>query len=92
MHASTTPSIALCESNAFDGQYFMSLDTGRRFHSKKWTQLPIDKSIIDKIYRIAKKEKQPTLPGHTPLFEWAPGLEIETIPLKLPVRNKGGAK
>ena len=79
MHARTTHSIALYESNAFDGQYFMSLDTGRPFNSKKWTQLPIDESVIDKIHRIAKKEKQLTLPGHTPLFEWAPGLEIETI-------------
>ena len=80
MRPRTTPAIALHESNVFDGQYFMSLDTGRRIHSKKWTRLPIDSMAIDRIVSIATKEKLPILSSNVPSIEWAPGLDIDPLP------------
>ena len=35
---------------------------------------------FQKITNIGTKEKQPNLPGNVPLFEWAPGLEIDPLP------------
>ena len=32
MESMVTPGIVLYEANDFDGQYFMSLETGKRFH------------------------------------------------------------
>ena len=77
MTSRAVPAISLYESNDFDGQFFMNLETAQRFHSKRWSQLPIDDTVIDRIVKIATKEKQPNLPGGTPIFEWAPGLEIQ---------------
>jgi len=80
MKSRTTPVISLYESNGFDGQYFMSLNTGRRIHARKWTQLPIDDTVVNGIQSIAAKENQPMLPSSMPLFEWAPGLNIDLEP------------
>ena len=61
MQSRTTPAVALYESNGFDGQYFMSIDTGCRIHSKKWTQLPVDDTVIFKIKKIGiKKTTKPS--------------------------------
>ena len=81
MQPRTTPAISLHESNAFDGQYFMSLVTGRRIHGKKWTQLPIDDIVIEKIESIAVKERQPVLQSNIPMFELSLGLEIDLLPI-----------
>ena len=45
---------------------------------KKRQQLPIDQSTIDGVNEMAELEKQPILPGKYPLFEWAPGLVVDT--------------
>ena len=68
MSARSIPAISLSESNDSDGQFFMSLETSKRFHSKRWTQLPIDDTIVDRVTDIAVKEKQPHLPGCIPMF------------------------
>ena len=52
MNSRTVPVISLKESNDMNGQYFMSLNTGKRIHSKNWDQLPIDEFVIDKFKRI----------------------------------------
>ena len=49
MNSRTVPAISLKESNDMNGQYFMSLNTGKRIHSKHWDQLPIDEFVIDKV-------------------------------------------
>ena len=77
MEPRAVPSIALYESNEFDGQYFMSIETGKRIHCRKWEKLPITKEIINTINSMAQKENQPSLLNRVPLFEWAPGLEID---------------
>ena len=38
-----------------NGQHFMSLNTGKRIHSKNWDQLPIDDFVIDKVKELATK-------------------------------------
>ena len=60
-----------------NGQYFMSLNTGKRIHSKNWDQLPIDEFVIDKVKELADKEEQPAIQNKCPLFEWGVGIEIE---------------
>ena len=57
----------------------MSLNTGKRIHSKHWDQLPIDEFVIDKVKELAAKEEQPVIQNKCPLFEWGVGLEIEDI-------------
>ena len=77
------PSIALNEANEKDSQFFMSLETGRKIHSKKWIELPIDSMVIDKVTTIATQQQQPIMPDNHPIFEWAPGLVLNTPPLDL---------
>lgn len=76
MKARSVPGIALRESNQWGGQYFMSLYTGKRLHSFKWQELPIDQDVIDRVEQLAKMEGQPIMPGNFPLFEWSPGVTI----------------
>ena len=73
------PAIALRESNVFDGHYFMPLKTGKRVHARKWSTLPINQEVVEKVATLANAESQPFLPGNVPIFEWAPGLEIDAI-------------
>ena len=49
MSKRSTPAIALSESNGAGGFYFMSLYSGKRLHSNKWTELPPDEGIIQKV-------------------------------------------
>ena len=42
----SVPAIALQESNDFRGFYFMSLKTGKRIHSNKWSQMPIREDVV----------------------------------------------
>ena len=41
--------ITLNITNNFGGCYYFSLETGKRFHSKKWTRLPIRDKIISEV-------------------------------------------
>ena len=70
MISRTVSVISLKESNDMNGRYFMSLNTGKRIHSKNWDQLPIDEFVIDKVKELAAKEEQPVIQNKCPLFEW----------------------
>ena len=75
----SVPAIALRSSNESGGHYFMSLLSGKRIHSHNWTELPIDNDVIARVEELASKENQPELPNKSPIFEWAPGIEVEPI-------------
>ena len=77
MEARSTPAIALRESNDFGGHYFMSLISGRRFHSREWDELPIRDEIIEKVHELAKRDNQPSLTKNNLLFKWGPGSLIQ---------------
>ena len=79
MNSRTVPTILLIEPNDMNGLYFMSLNTGKRIHSKNWEQLPIDEFVIDKVKELATKEEQPIIQNKCPLFKWNVGIEIEDI-------------
>ena len=75
----TVPAVALRMSNNAGGHYFMSLHSGKRIHGYKWTELSIDKHVIERVEQLAAKEDQPIMHRRMPCFEWAPGIEIEDI-------------
>ena len=54
----------------------MSLETGKRIHSNKWSQLPIREDIVKKVQHLADLENQPKMKRGELLFEWEPGLEV----------------
>ena len=62
-----TPSIALRESNDSNGFFFMSLDTGKRLHCNKWTQLVITEDIIEAVHDLSQDDlvSPPYEPGFT---------------------------
>ena len=76
MTSRSVPAIALQESNDFGGFYFMSLKTGKRIHSNKWSQLPIREDVVKKVQHLADLENQPKMKRGELLFEWEPGLEV----------------
>ena len=77
LDARTVGAIALNAANEFGGYYFMSLETGKRIHSKQWDVLPISNNVIDTVNDLGNEQQQPTLKHRVPLFEWAPGIEID---------------
>ena len=70
LKARSVPAIALKPSNDWGGFYFMSLITGKRLHAFKWTELPINEEVIERIDDLARKENQPILSNGTVLIEW----------------------
>ena len=56
MNSRRVPVISLKESNDMNGQYVMSLYTGKRLQSKDWDQIPIDEFAIDKVKKLATNE------------------------------------
>lgn len=57
----TVPAVALRMSNNAGGHYFMSLHSGKRIHGYKWTELSIDKHVIERVEQLAAKEDQPIM-------------------------------
>ena len=51
------PPIALNDSDNHIGDYFIRLYTGKRLHSYEWTELPIDKKIIEQVKQLSSDEK-----------------------------------
>ena len=78
MDSRATPAISLYESNQEGGHYFLSLNSGKRLHSRKWVEIPISNYAESKVYDIATNERQPILPDKMPTFEWIPGQFVET--------------
>jgi len=46
MEERSVPGIALSQSNLTGGNFFMSLDTGKRIHSNSWKEVPTDKKSL----------------------------------------------
>ena len=65
-------------SNEEGGTYFMSLLSGRQIHSHNWTETLINDEVIAKVEELACFKGQPGLPEDIPVFEQAPGIEVET--------------
>ena len=66
------PAIALRNSNESTGHYFMSLATGKRLNSNKWTSVPLPDHAIASVEEMAKSEpKNPSYDEEEPynLFE-----------------------
>ena len=81
------PAIALRPSNLVGGFYFMSLYTGKRLNAYKWTELPIDQDVIDRVHELGTLDHQPSSQASGLLFEWQPGIPIDDAqgaPLNLP--------
>ena len=74
MTSRDTLCITLHESHYFDGYYFMSLLTGKRFRSKKCNQLSLDHATIDKVNLMEENKHQPILLKKLPNSKWTPGL------------------
>ena len=77
MSARAIPVIALRESNEFGGFYFHSLETGNKFHSKKWDRLPISSQIIDKVHQLSNDDNQPVMNNNLLVFEITPGVLLQ---------------
>ena len=76
MTSRSTPVIALLESNEEDGHYFMSLDSGKRINSRKWTPLPITSEVIARVDELVTSSKQDVLVNNLPTFEWSRGVSV----------------
>ena len=48
-------------SNENGGQYFMSLDTGKKVHSYRCVELPMNQDVIDRVQELAEVEEQPDI-------------------------------
>ena len=79
MKSRAVTAIALKQSNNTGGHYCMSLYSGKRIHSYKWKELPIDDYMITRIEELAKMEKQPIMHNGLPNFELAPGESITDV-------------
>jgi hypothetical protein len=78
MSKRTSPCISLGESNELDEMYFMSLETGKRLHSRIWIALPMNDYVISQVNDLVEIERQPVMPGNMPIFEWAPDIVMES--------------
>jgi hypothetical protein len=76
MTCRSMPAIALNPSNMHGGHYFMSLYSGKRLHSYKWDELPIDDDVINRVEELGDIEDAPVMADGYPMFEWAPGEAI----------------
>ena len=79
MEHRAVPAIALNSANNFGGYYYFSLEIGKRFHFKKWTRFPIRDKRISEVNDCGEEGQQSMTKNRMPIFEWAPGIEIEVI-------------
>ena len=63
------PCIALRESKISGDHHFMLLKTGRRWHTNKWTQVPISKEVINIVHNLADSGDQPCLTRDSVIFK-----------------------
>ena len=70
MDAPSLPAIPLNSSNEHGGHYFMSLYSGKRIHSYKWRELPIDEETITRVEDLAENEEAPEMKRGYPVFTW----------------------
>jgi hypothetical protein len=54
----THPAICMGPTGNFQGTYkFMCLTTGKKLHRRKWDEIPMPRSVIKKVNRMAKRDK-----------------------------------
>ena len=69
--------------------YYYSLITGRRFHRRRCTQIPMLQEVVDRVHTIADRQKSPE--GIT--FLRADGTEFEDLPQATALdNNRGGCE
>ena len=72
-----TSAICLRPSNSQGGYYFMSLETGKRIHGYKFTELTMPDHVIDRVHQLATNEFSSDLDHDgCPIFEWEVGAPI----------------
>lgn len=75
-----TSAICLCPSNSQGGYYFMSLETGKRIHGYKFTELSMPDHIIDRVHELASNEGANDLDAdRCPIFEWEIGTPVRDV-------------
>ena len=79
MKSRAVPGIALRRSNSSGGHYYMSLHSGKGIHGFIWDELPIDEYAIERVESLAAEQGQPLMRDGTPIFEWAPGQQVEDM-------------
>ena len=74
-----TSAICLRPSNSQGGYYFMNIETGKRIHGYRFTELSMPQHIIDKVHELAGAEGAPDLDDDgCPRFEWEVGAPVNT--------------
>ena len=77
MEARSVPAISLKQSNIFGGYFFLSLESMRVLHSRKWVELPFAEEVLEKGHEYAKGQHQPFMHDNLPIFELAPGESLD---------------
>ena len=77
MKSGTVGTITLRASNEYDSYYVMSLRTGRKLTSSKWTKLPIPDEVIHRVHDMSRQEQQPNTTKDGTVFEWDPEISID---------------
>ena len=72
--------ITLIPVNKWGGSYFISLVTLKQLHDFIWIELPINDQVIYRVNTLETKENQPEMTKGYSIFEWIPGISIETQP------------
>ena len=86
--------IALGSFPTENGKFlFMNLNTGSVLWGTKFRELPITYLIIQRVYFLAKRDKQKNIVGGCPLIEWRSGITFidnddDTTPLTIPAPDK----
>ena len=69
--------ICLRPSNSQGGYYFMSIETGKRIHGYRFTELAMPQYVIDRVHQLATSEDAPNLDDDgCPIFEWEIGTPV----------------
>jgi hypothetical protein len=72
-----TSAICLRPSNSQGGYYFMNIQTAKKIHGYRFTELSMPQHIIDKVHDLADAENAPDLDEDgCPLFEWELGAPV----------------
>ena len=54
----------------------MSISTGKQIHVYIWTEIPIIEQVIQRVDKLATREKQPDMTKGYPIFQWSLGIPI----------------
>jgi hypothetical protein len=80
-----TSAICLRPSNSQGGYYFMNLQTGKKIHGYRFTELAMPQHIIDTVHDLADAEDAPDLDEDgCPFFEWELGAPVNAEDEALP--------